>query len=199
MVLSNQRRQRIDVQKAKIHMSEKVENFMPKPIIFSKFNIFFDFPNLNKGESSLDKTTSSIQDNERYYDLLLAKNYAIFGGAVIVKNIKDANIIICSPAGGIERLDAIRADMAANYTSELRHVVGTQWVLDCWKEETILDFDSKLAINEIKNTNLMLTIDLFFFRISIIGYFISIQKMVNKFVQSDLHKKNNNNKGLKDE
>lgn len=143
MTISEKNCQNINVKKVKIKISQQVENFLPKCIIFISFKMFFDFPSKVK-KLSYDETTSGFQNSERYHDLLRAQNYSVFGGATIVKSIKEANIIICSPAGGIERLDAIRADMAANYVAELRHIVGTQWVLDCWREETVLDFDSKL-------------------------------------------------------
>ncbi|CAG7918982.1 unnamed protein product [Penicillium olsonii] len=85
------------------------------------------------------KPRSDSQDD---YRMRLAQNTARFASAVIAESLGDSSIthvVIDSDALGSDEISSLRKVLADRSGSKMPHLVGVDWVEDCWKHGTLLD------------------------------------------------------------
>ena len=87
-------------------------------------------------------TESSKVDFQR---LSMASNIVRFAGAAVVSSLADSSIthVITDPDILSAERNALRESLSTRGRRKVPHIVTSNWIEECWGEETLLDEESK--------------------------------------------------------
>lgn len=130
------------VQRIEMQIKDKVHSgyTAPRGWLFRDLSFFFFSPNTDvedEGARALD------------LGLTLTQNTARFAGASSVTSVESPGIthVIVNPeTTSSTDIASLRKSLAARIDRKVPHLVSSKWVEESWKNETLLDEESKLSL-----------------------------------------------------